>query len=431
MITDTTNGKFQNTDDKKLSDRITLKLLDGGLSETAADSRKVFQSAYVTDTRLMGVLGMRICWHLPDNLHYKYQYQFFYFDAEEYGFDRYESGLSPICCRDYHQDPSVVREYASSMFGGLGARKREIDEKQAIYILQRYAAFNRAHGIPMPSPYEEYAGLLDKECSLSGEEKRRLWEIVCVKVRSPYEAANYFLMRSFGKDFDAAGLLAAEDVNCDLFPELARCTLCRNASKPDGDPELLALGDVRLTCESLVESGDAYYIAVSRIRVNGLKVIEARPVSLSRITPAEAAMIFSRSEYVSNYTVKGPKEVINRFISPMLVDSIISKYDENTLFAIYKSNNDHVNSRVYRLDNDLIGACYLTESGYFIVFSGTASGIEYMEKSIEDSPLGYFLEPYGKFEFHENIMWEFISGGYDDLAEFLYDMDYFDDDDDE
>ena len=54
MITDTTNGKFQNTDDKKLSDRITLKLLDGGLSETAADSRKVFQSAYVTDTRLMG-----------------------------------------------------------------------------------------------------------------------------------------------------------------------------------------------------------------------------------------------------------------------------------------------------------------------------------------------------------------------------------------
>ena len=180
-----------------------------------------------------------------------------------------------------------------------------------------------------------------------------------------------------------------------------------------------------------MESGDAYYIAVSRIRVNGLKVIEARPVSLSKITPAEAAMILSRSEYVSNYTVKGPKEVINRFISPMLVDSIISKYDENTLFAIYKSNNDHVNSRIYRLDNDLIGACYLTESGYFIVFSGTASGIEYMEKSIEDSPLGYFLEPYGKFEFHENIMWEFISGGYDDLAEFLYDMDYFDDDDDE
>ena len=82
MITDTTNGKFQNTDDKKLSDRITLKLLDGGLSETAADSRKVFQSAYVTDTRLMGVLGMRICWHLPDNLHYKYQYQFRQNDVE-------------------------------------------------------------------------------------------------------------------------------------------------------------------------------------------------------------------------------------------------------------------------------------------------------------------------------------------------------------
>ena len=201
MTNNTTAGSGLNRKNSHLSERMTLRLLGGGLSETADSSRKEFQSAYVTDTRLMGVLGMRICWHLPDNTHYKYQYQFFYFDAEEYGFDRYESGLSPICCRDYHQDPSVVREYASSMFGGLGARKREIDEKQAIYILQRYAAFNRAHGIPMPSPSEEYAGLLDKECSLSGEEKRRLWEIVCVKVRSPYEAANYFLMRSFGKDF--------------------------------------------------------------------------------------------------------------------------------------------------------------------------------------------------------------------------------------
>ena len=360
---------------------------------------------------------------------HKYQYQFFYFDAEEYGFDRYESGLSPICCRDYHQDPSVVREYASSMFGGLGARKREIDEKQAIYILQRYAAFNRAHGIPMPSPSEEYASLLDKECSLSEAERENIRELICVKVRSPYEAANYFLMRSLGRDFEAAKWLAEENVNCELFPELARCTLCRNASKPDGNPELLALGDVSLTCESLIESRDSYYIGVSRIRVNRLKVTEASPVSLSKITPAEAAMILSRSEYVSNYKVTGPAEAINRFISPMLVDSIISKYDENTLFALYKSNNDHVNNRVYRLDNDLIGACYLTESGYFIVFSGSLSGIEYMEKGIEDSPLNFFLEPYGKFEFHENIMWEFISGGYDDLAEFLYDMDYFDDED--
>ena len=429
MTNNTTAGSGLNRKNSHLSERMTLRLLGGGLSETADSSRKEFQSAYVTDTRLMGVLGMRICWHLPDNTHYKYQYQFFYFDAEEYGFDRYESGLSPICCRDYHQDPSVVREYASSMFGGLGARKREMDEKQAIYILQRYAAFNRAHGIPMPSPSEEYASLLDKECSLSEAERENIRELICVKVRSPYEAANYFLMRSLGRDLEAAKWLAEENVNCELFPELARCTLCRNASKPDGNPELLALGDVSLTCESLIESRDSYYIGVSRIRVNRLKVTEASPVSLSKITPAEAAMILSRSEYVSNYKVTGPSEAINRFISPMLVDSIISKYDENTLFALYKSNNDHVNNRVYRLDNDLIGACYLTESGYFIVFSGSLSGIEYMEKGIEDSPLNFFLEPYGKFEFHENIMWEFISGGYDDLAEFLYDMDYFDDED--
>lgn len=429
MTKDTTDMKIQNPKDRKLSERMTLRLIDGGLSETARGKRREFHSAYVTDTRLMGVLGMRICWHLPENLHYRYLYQFFYFDAEEYGFDRYESGLSPICCQHYNQDPVVVKEHACSMFGGLGAKKREITEKQAVYILRRYASFNREHGIPLPPPSEEYEDLLSGECSLSDEEKEQLRELICVKVRSPYEAANYFLMRSFGGDFEAAGWLAEKNVDCEVFPGLSKCTLCRNASRPDGDTELLALGEVSLTCESLVESDDSYYIAVSRLRVEKLKITEASRVSLSKITPAEAAMILSRPEYVSSYALKGPAEAVNRYISPILTNSIISKYDDNTLFAVYKSNNDHVNSRIYRLDNDLIGACYLTESGYFIVFSGTISGIEYMERGIENSPLRYLLKPDGKFQFHENIMWEFISGGYDDLGDFLYDMDFSGDDD--
>ena len=59
----------------------------------AEGSRKEFISAYVTDTRLMGVTGMYVHWALPENSHMTHLHQFFYFDAEECGFDTYRSVL--------------------------------------------------------------------------------------------------------------------------------------------------------------------------------------------------------------------------------------------------------------------------------------------------------------------------------------------------
>ena len=70
-----------------------FKVIKGGLSETAFTGSRQFVSAYVTDTRLMGVVGVYIHWYLPQNTLLKHFHQFFYMDAEEFGFDSYESVL--------------------------------------------------------------------------------------------------------------------------------------------------------------------------------------------------------------------------------------------------------------------------------------------------------------------------------------------------
>ena len=70
-----------------------FKVLKGGLLDSAVSSRKLFVSAYVTNTRLMGVLGMYIHFKLPDNQALEDLHQFFYFDAEDYGFESYYSVL--------------------------------------------------------------------------------------------------------------------------------------------------------------------------------------------------------------------------------------------------------------------------------------------------------------------------------------------------
>ena len=72
-----------------------FKVLDGGLLETSAKSRKKFIKAFITNTRLMGVVGITIHWKLIDNSVNTEFWQCFYLDAEEYGFDSYESVVGP------------------------------------------------------------------------------------------------------------------------------------------------------------------------------------------------------------------------------------------------------------------------------------------------------------------------------------------------
>ena len=43
-----------------------FQILRGGVAESAATSRKEFVSAYITDTRLMGVVGLVVHWQLPE-----------------------------------------------------------------------------------------------------------------------------------------------------------------------------------------------------------------------------------------------------------------------------------------------------------------------------------------------------------------------------
>ena len=67
-----------------------FKVIDGGLSESASTSRKKFISAHLTNTRLMGVVGVSVCWELEDNVRDTMFFQFFYLDYEEMGYDTYE-----------------------------------------------------------------------------------------------------------------------------------------------------------------------------------------------------------------------------------------------------------------------------------------------------------------------------------------------------
>ena len=87
-------------------------LIKGG-NESGFEQRR-FVSAEITDTRLMGVVGLHIHWEVKEAGDWNSFHQFFYFDAEEYGLDSYRSYRG--------EDEDEVENIIDSMFGGLGER---------------------------------------------------------------------------------------------------------------------------------------------------------------------------------------------------------------------------------------------------------------------------------------------------------------------
>ena len=67
----------------------TFKVLEGGMARTATPLYQTFHSAWITNTRLMGVICLCIRW-TGDSPRSGDLYQFFYFEAEGQGFDRFE-----------------------------------------------------------------------------------------------------------------------------------------------------------------------------------------------------------------------------------------------------------------------------------------------------------------------------------------------------
>ncbi len=135
-----------------------FKVIRGGLLDSANTSRKTFVSAYVTNTRLMGVLGMYIHFKLPDNKALFDLHQFFYFDAEEYGFETYDSVL--VQTTGGYLKLKVPDRWA-------GGEKIDLTLREAQFILQEYVRLNRKENIPMPEGFAEYEFLLEEDIHMT------------------------------------------------------------------------------------------------------------------------------------------------------------------------------------------------------------------------------------------------------------------------
>lgn len=381
-----------------------LTVLRGGLLDSAATSRKTFVSAYITNTRLMGVVGMYMHFHLPDNQTLGELHQFFYFDSEEFGFENYQSVLG--------RNPIRLSEIENSLIGGLGGEKVQVTLREACYLLQEYVRFNKKHQIPLPEGLTEYGFLLEQEIILSEPERYILIKKQCTSVEKPYEVINYFLMRVIGKDFEAAGYLADRNLNMNLFPEHPAGTFCKNTIEREDELDTYL-------CESLVEFSGNYYISVTEVSLTGLMVSKFERISLFRVSPAEAAMTLARSEFISVYEMLVDPSTFSPASTEKSAAAMVTYHDNGVLYMIFHPNNKHVAKREYRLNEDVLGMYFITTSGQLLAAAYSLEEIKLLEKDLSEASIGHSLIPIGRYEFQEAVLYEFIQSGFGAFEDFV------------
>ena len=101
-------------------------------------------------------------------------------------------------------------------------------------------------------------------------------------------------MRCFGKDFSAAAYLTTQDFELELFPDFKAGTFCKNTIDKGDEPN-------SYISESLVEFNDNYYVVVTHVTLAQMNISHYERISAFRVSSAEAAMMLSRSEFVSVY----------------------------------------------------------------------------------------------------------------------------------
>lgn len=390
-----------------------FKIIKGGAAEEAAtylNNKTIFVSAFVTDTRLMGVLALGIHWKAilaegPEDYH-----QFFYFDAEEYGLDTYERLIG--------DDLLTLERIEQGLIGGLGGRKVQISRREAIYLLQSFVSDSKKLKVSLPEPVAEYEALLKEPVLLSPGEKEEIIGKICTPILSDYHLIHYFLMRTFALDWEGASYLISSDLKLHELTKNKAATLYRNTIEKHIDGN----GSLSYMCEAVVDLDGSYELVVLEITVFERKVTSATRRSSFRISAAEAAMMLNRSEFVSVYEILSEPAAFNEHFIPMRSTSMQTNHDNGRLFMEFNKDNSHVNKRVFSLNEDVYGLYYVSDYGQLVIAAYSLSDIHSIEKSLQKSSLNVLLLPTAKYEFKEPIVYDFIQSSYEDFEDFILSM---------
>jgi hypothetical protein len=391
----------------KAKKKSALRILKGGRDESnlSGIGPKSFLWAKATNTRLMGVVGVKVCWKLESGDIF---YQFFHLDSETYGIDGYESLVNPNIYE--------VEYITLHMTGGLGGVFETISYNELIYLLKWSYALNIKEDEPLPEGSREFEKLLvelDIVCDVEA-----LMDKICVHVENDAHCIHYFLMRIFGGDYAAAAFLMdsiAEDNISSNVPEgmlLRNEVSCKKKTKR---------GRI-CHAESLVDTASGYMIVHSEVNVvhseDGYRISMAKKLEDMHVSNIEAAFLLKKPEYLAIYEIDSLDEflMVFKIENPSMMNSI---HEAGVLFTYFNKDNDHVKEDLYCLNGDIHSVYFITRADQLVVASFEKEKMEEAREMLAGKAYGEMLVENDDVLIEEPVFYEFVNSGEDDIYDFF------------
>lgn len=406
-----------------------LSAIEGRLSERYNHfSEYEFVSCTATDTRLMGVVAMRLRWKDPCNERQRYE-QVLHLDYSEYGIDEYIEYEFEL--DDSYDDDAVAAydemtndELSELVFDGgypssdageahrawldvskdLGGKyikleprifTRLIDESIEVGktgIMNRedeYADFRKSSIVR----YELLRDVLSNRDYLDNlaSYDEAIRAVIPSKL-STYETINYFLMRLVDRDFQAASVISELNVEALAKIPIVRPEVQSLIKNSIGQREDEDLRGRVFACESITLSSERYYLSTLTVSLSGEKddinrKIRSIEVGFTKaLSDFEVALLLVTAEYLTVYEV--PDHVLGRLEInniEMLRDTTPKMCNNGWLLTIYRKNNSHVDRSIFNIGGDVIGCALVSIPGELVIMSSKLYEASAIEQSIQDS----------------------------------------------
>lgn len=399
-----------------------FKVIEGKQSDKYNHFRDFeYINCIATDTRLMGVVAMRVLWKDPEDYHHQYE-QIIHLDFSEYGIDDYfEYEIMPES--DQHEaDSQEALKAWINISKDLGGKVVHLDPATWLKLIEDAMDVARNN---IMQRYDEFAVFRETTFMRIGLMKEALIEQdllgpavdsqsaiarVVPKKLTTYETINYFLMRLVDRDFEAAAYLSTMSVDELMKQPLAANGICSLIKNSIGESETCGGIGYLYGTESISSGENGYYVATSMLTLDGEPDDENRRIKSIRtgfskkLSTYESAIAISSPEYITVYDI--PDEVlfnleINRIemfelASPKMVDN-------GWLLPIYRRDNTHVDKALYHIGGDIIGNGLVSIPGEFILMSTRLMDSNALENSVAESVYGDKFVLKGRYHIKESV----------------------------
>ncbi|MGL4911925.1 MAG: hypothetical protein ACRC3Y_05760 [Romboutsia sp.] len=357
-----------------------------------------FEFAKITNSRLMGSMGLIIGWEKNE----KRFNQYFLLDAEGLGISDYVSILDPTKDEAYREEERLM--------GGLGADRIRIDKEEALFLVNYYGNKNYYYEKPLPGEVDEYIDIIENH--KSNLTIYDMFPKICKVIDEEIEFINYMTMRFIAWDKESLYYFSGSEEIANMHITNINGTLLKN--------EVQSRGNNIYISEAIYEDNDGYY--VSKIAFNIDKTEDSFKINSMVAGEKEGLYDFevfdeiSKEEYVSIYSLENSEEFVEKFYegNPFTLKSDLGNA---MFFTRFNFDNNHVKEPMYVINNDMKAIYYQMEDKFFV---GTYSDKDrkYINKLLKcnyDKYISLDEELY----FDENVLYDFVESEAEDFYDFL------------